>query len=314
MATSQLLVLAVREGQRRGYGDGVTGVHAYGIEVFDGADDNHVVVLVPHHLELVFLPAQDALFEQDLAGGAVLQALADDAAQVFLVVGKSGAQAAHGEGRTDHHGVTEVDGGRQGLVHGVDDVAAGGLGAAALHDALELLAVLAELDGGDVRADQLHVVLLQHAVLVQGDGGVQRGLAAQGGQHGIRALLGDDFLHHLGGDGLDVGGVGELGVGHDGGRVGVHQDDPQAFLLEDTQCLGAGVVELGGLADDDRAGTNDEDALEICTFRHYFLSSVLLSFLCSAPAGWAASTGSLDRLAVRPSRVPSMSSMNRSNR
>ena len=49
------------------------------------------------------------------------------------------------------------------------------------HDALELLAVLALLDGLDVGADQLDVVLLEDAVLVQGDRGVQRGLAAQGG-------------------------------------------------------------------------------------------------------------------------------------
>ena len=156
-------------------------------------------------------------------------------------------------------------------------MAAGGFGAAALHHTLELLTVFAELNGRNVRADEFHVVLLQDTVLVQRDGGVQGRLAAQGGQDGVRALLGDDLLHHLGGDGLHVGGIGELGVRHDGGRVGVHQDDAQAFLLEDAQGLGAGVVELGGLADDDGAGTDDQDALEISTLGHYFLSSVLES-------------------------------------
>ena len=184
---AQPLVLAVGQGQGGRHGDGVAGVDAHGVEVLDGADDHDVVVLVAHHLELVFLPAEDALFEQHLAGGAVLQALADDPAEVVFVVGQAGAQAAHGEGGPDHHRVAEVFGGLEGLVNGVDDVAAGGFGAAAFHHALELLAVLAELDGRDVGADQLHVVLLQHAVLVQGDGGVQRGLAAQGGQHGVRA-------------------------------------------------------------------------------------------------------------------------------
>ena len=146
----------------------------------------------------------------------------------------------------------------------------GGFGAAALHDALELLAVLAELDGLDVGADQLDVVLLQHAVLVQGDGGVQRGLPAQGRQDRVGAFLGDDLLHDLRGDRLDVGGVGELRVGHDGGRVGVDQDDPQALLLEHAQRLGAGVVEFGGLADDDRAGADDQDRLEVFALGHYF--------------------------------------------
>jgi len=168
--------------------------------------------------------------------------------------------------------------------HGVDDVAACGLRATTLHHALEFLAVFAEFNGGNVRTNEFHVVLLQHAVLVQRDGGVQCRLATQGGQNGVRALLGDDLLHHLRGDGLNVGGIRELGVRHDGGRVGVHEDDAKAFLLEDTKGLGAGVVELGGLADDDRARANDEDALEICTLGHYFLSSVLESLVLSPVA------------------------------
>ncbi len=64
---AQPLVFAVGEGQGGGDRDGVAGVDAHGVEVLDGADHHDVVVLVPHHLELVFLPAEDALFEQHLA-------------------------------------------------------------------------------------------------------------------------------------------------------------------------------------------------------------------------------------------------------
>ncbi len=191
--------------------------------------------------------------------GEYCRPCAGDAAQVLGVVRHAGAQAAHGEGRADDDGVVQDLDGREGLVHGVDDDGLGGLGAAALDDALELLAVLAELDGLDVRADQLDVVLLQHAGLVQGDRGVQRGLAAQGRQQRVRALLGDDLLDDLRGDRLDVGGVGELRVGHDGGRVGVDQDDPQALLAQHAQRLGARVVEFGCLTNDDRAGADDQD-------------------------------------------------------
>ncbi len=122
---AQPLVFAVRQGQRRCHGDGVAGVHAHGVEVLDGADNHDVVVFVAHHLKLVFLPAEDALFEQHLGGGAVLQALAHNAAEVTFVVRQAGAEAAHGEGGPDHHRVAEVPGGGEGLVHGVDDVAAG---------------------------------------------------------------------------------------------------------------------------------------------------------------------------------------------
>src|SRR5208282_3346115 len=44
------LVLAVGERLRRGDGDGVAGMHAHGIEVFDRADDDDVVSRVAHHL------------------------------------------------------------------------------------------------------------------------------------------------------------------------------------------------------------------------------------------------------------------------
>lgn len=54
-----------------------------------------------------------------------------------------------------------------------------------------------------------------------------------------------------------------LGVGHDGGRVGVHEDDLVALLAEGLHGLGAGVVELAGLADDDGAGTEDHDLLYV---------------------------------------------------
>ena len=70
--------------------------------------------------------------------------------------------------------------------------------------------------------------------------GVQRGLAAERGEQNefaLRAeafhlllLADDDFLDAFGRDGLDVGAVGELRVGHDGGRVGVDEDDAVAFL------------------------------------------------------------------------------------
>ncbi len=271
---AQDLVLAVGERHRRGDGDRVTGVHAHRVEVLDRADDHDVVVLVAHQLELVLLPAEDGLLQEHLGGRGERQALAGDAAQLVLVVGEAGAGAAHGEGGADDDRVAAegVDPGDD-LVHGVADDRAGGLAVAdlgvdGLDHALEQLAVLALVDRLDVGADQLDAVLLQRAGAVQGDRGVERGLAAQGGQQGVGALLGDDLLDELRGDRLDVGGVGDLRVGHDRRRVGVHQDDPQALGLQDATRLRARVVELGGLADHDRAGPDDQDGLDVSALRH----------------------------------------------
>jgi hypothetical protein len=71
------------------------------------------------------------------------------------------------------------------------------LGTAALDDALELLAVLAELDRLDVGPDE-GAAVRSRTPLVQGHGAVERGLAAEGRQDRVGALLGDDLLDDLG--------------------------------------------------------------------------------------------------------------------
>ena len=96
-------------------------------------------------------------------------------------------------------------------------------------------------------------------------GQVQPGLAAQGGQDGVGLLLGDDLLHAGQVQRLDIHVVGDVLVGHDGGGVGVDQHHLHALLLEGAAGLGAGVVKLGGLADDDGAGTDDQ---------HFFNGSI----------------------------------------
>ncbi len=80
-----------------------------------------------------------------------------------------------------------------------------------------------------------------------------------------RAMI---FSTISGRDRLDVGGVGEAGVGHDGGGVGVHQDDAIALGLQRLAGLRAGIVELAGLADDDRAGADDQDGVDVGALGH----------------------------------------------
>ena len=69
--------------------DRIARVHAHGIQVFDRADDNAVVVAVPHDLHFEFLPADDRLFEQDLVGRRHFQSVRDDALEFLAVVGDS---------------------------------------------------------------------------------------------------------------------------------------------------------------------------------------------------------------------------------
>src|SRR5690606_36549969 len=57
-------------------------------------------------------------------------------------------------------------------------------------------------------------------------------------------------------------------IGHDRGRIGVDQDDAEALLTQDLARLGAGVVELAGLPDHDRARAQHQDRVEIVTQWH----------------------------------------------
>ncbi len=124
----------------------------------------------------------------------------------------------------------------------------------------EALAVLGHLDGLERRAEESQVVALEHARPGQVHGEVERGLAAETREQAVRPLPRDNGLHRFDREGLEVDGVRHAGVGHDRGRVAVEQDRPDALVAQRTTGLGAGVVELGGLADDHRPRTEDEDA------------------------------------------------------
>src|SRR4051795_4156654 len=117
-------------------------------------------------------------------------------------------------------------------------------------------------------ADPLAPEPLQGPVLVQRHRDVERGLAAEGRQQRVGSLLFDDLRHRAGQQRLDVGGGGELRVGHDRRRIGVDEDDFVALLEQDLAGLDAGVVELGRLADHDRAGADQKDLLDVLAFRH----------------------------------------------
>ncbi len=138
----------------------------------------------------------------------------------------------------------------------------------AFHGLAEQLAVLGLVDGVGARADHLDAELLQHAVALQRQRGVERRLPAHGRQQRVRALRRDDLGDDLRRDRLDVRGVGQLRIGHDRRRIGIDEDDPVALGLQSLAGLGSRIVELAGLADDDRSGPDDEDGLDIRALGH----------------------------------------------
>ena len=238
------------------------------IDVFDGADDDAIVRLVADNFHLVLLPAEHAFLDQHGADRGGTQAVPDDLLVFLDIVGHAAAFTAKGEGRA--HDGRQADMGQR--VHcfldRMDEAGARGVEADLVHRLAEQQPVFRLLDGFQLGADQLDIVFIERAVLGERNRRVQRGLSAHGRQQRVRALFLDDAGDHLGRDRLDIGRVGKSRIGHDRGRVRVYQDDPVAFFLQGLAGLSAGIVELAGLTDDDRAGPDDHDGLDICTFGH----------------------------------------------
>ena len=75
-------------------------------------------------------------------------------------------------------------------------------------------------------------------------------------------------LDHFRRDRLDVSAVGELRIGHDRGRIRVHEHDLVAFLAQRFAGLHAGIIKLAALPDHDRTGPDEQNFFELIVPRH----------------------------------------------
>ena len=239
------------------------------IDVLDRANDDDVVRPVTQHLELELLPADDAALDQHLLHRREIESASNDVLEFLAVVGDAAARTAEGERRPNDRwkarqlqnvGRLPEGGGNSTLRHGEPNP---------LHGLAKELAIFRHGDGAGVGANQLDAVLLEHATLRQLHRDVERGLPAHRRQQRVRFFLGDDELDILRRYRLDVGAIREFGIGHDRGRIGVDEYDLESFFAERLRRLGARIVELRALADDDRAGADYEDFAEVGSLRHY---------------------------------------------
>ena len=167
---------------------------AHRVEVLDRADDHGVVGTVAHDLHLVLFPADDALLDQHRVHRGKLNRVGDHAVELLAVVGDAAAGAAQREAGPQHAGQADLVADRAGLVEVVGQAAAGTFQADLLHASLEQLAILGLADRLGAGADQDAAMALERARLVQRHADVQAGLPAQGRQHGVGLLDGEDLL------------------------------------------------------------------------------------------------------------------------
>ena len=216
---SHPLILPVGERQCRGDRDRVAGVHAAGVEVFDGADHDGVVVRVAHHLHLIFLPAEDRLLDEHFADRREIKASLHLLVELLAIERDSGTRAAEREAGADHGGQADLGEHLSRLWQTLHDPTAAGLEADLPHRLLEDLAVLTAADRIAPGTDHLDAMFCEHAVAFQLQSEIEGRLAAERGEHGVGLLHLDHLLQHLPGERLDVGAVGRARIGHDRGRV-----------------------------------------------------------------------------------------------
>jgi hypothetical protein len=101
---AHFLIGGIGEGHGRRHGDGVAGMDAHGVEVFDRTDDDDVVVGVAEQFEFELFPAEHGFFYQHLVGGRKVEAAAQGFVEFFFLVDKAAAGAAQGVGGADDEG------------------------------------------------------------------------------------------------------------------------------------------------------------------------------------------------------------------
>ena len=267
---AQHLILFVCQRDGGSDDDGVARVDADGVEVFHRADGDDVAVAVAQHLELDLFPAVDVLFHQHLGDGREHEAVVRDGAQLLFVIGDAAARAAQREGGADNDGIADLVRHRHAFLYRIGDIRGDDGLADLLHGLFEQLAIFRTVDGVDVGADELDPPLIEEALFGQLAADGQARLPAQRGEQAVRPLFDDDALDRFQRQRFEVDLVGERFVRHDGGGVGVAQDDVDARRLEHAARLRARVIELRRLADDDGAGADDEYFVDIASFRHLF--------------------------------------------
>jgi len=243
-------------------------VHPHGVEVLDRADDHDIVGVIAHHLELVLLPTEDALLDQALVPGRLLQRPADELVKILLAERNAASRATQSETRANDCGNAGLRDHLSRFFEGGGNSGEGNRQPDAPHRLCEQLSVLGLVDGIEVRTDELDSVAIEHPRLVEMNRQIQRSLAADRRKQRIGPLPSDDLVDTLHGHGFDVRAVCGVRVGHDRRGIRVQEHDLIALLSKRLAGLGARVVELTRLADDDRTRADYEDGVDVVALRH----------------------------------------------
>src|SRR4029453_11288554 len=191
------------------------------------------------------------------------------------VVGETAPATPEREGRSHDHGEAQLRPHREGVVDRPCDPGPRDVEAGLRHDALEAASILRPMDRLERRAEHADPEPVEVTGLRERDADVEAGLTAERGEQRIGPLALQDLQDRSWRERLDVGAVGEAGVGHDRGRVRVHERNLEALPPEHRAGLRARVVELARLADHDGTGPDHHDRAQVGASRHQTPPSII---------------------------------------
>mmetsp|Transcript_2844 Transcript_2844/g.8482 ORF Transcript_2844/g.8482 Transcript_2844/m.8482 type:complete len:686 (+) Transcript_2844:1556-3613(+) len=265
----QTLILFVGDGLHRRNGDRITSMHAHRVHILDGANDDHIISQVPHHLQLVLLPPKQRLLDLHLRRHRRIQAALANLQKLVHIVRNTTARPSQRERRSDdERKVPNRLMCLHRLLHVVRDARLGHLQPQSLHRIRKQFPVLRLVDRLQLGPNQLDPVFIQNAALGERLGQVQRCLPAHRRQDRVRLFLDNNLLHKLWSHRAHVGTVRRLRIRHDGGRVGVDQHHAVALCLERLARLRPRVIKLTRLSDHNRTSPEQHNRLDISTLRH----------------------------------------------
>ena len=134
-------------------GDRIASVHAHGVDVFDAANDDAVVVFIADYFEFVFFPADERFVDEHRAHRRQLQALGADGAKFIHVGGDAAAAATERERGPDDARQADALQDLLGFFKVVDDTAARDFQADLRHALVEEFALFSFFDSGALGAD-----------------------------------------------------------------------------------------------------------------------------------------------------------------
>ena len=251
-------------------------MNTHGIEVFNSTNDNAVIVFIANHFHLVLFPANQRLINKQLIGRRKVKTAGTDFIELVNVVCDTATGSTHGERRTDDTRETDAAEYIVGLLHRVSNFRTGTFQTDRLHRFIKALTVFRFIDSVSRCTNQFNVELFQYAFTLKIQRTVQCSLAAHGRQYHIRTFFFDDFAYHFPVNRLDVGSISHFRVGHDSRRVRVYQNDAVTLFAQCLTGLCAGIVKFTGLADNDRAGTQNQNTFYVSTFWHCRLVPTVL--------------------------------------